>query len=35
LAYVSGQLVPVVGVALGASLNFRIIDEMAESAYWV
>lgn len=29
-----GQFVPVAGVALGAGLNFRAVDEIAESAYW-
>lgn len=29
-----GQLVPVVGIGVGALMNFRLIDNVAEAAYW-
>ena len=29
-----GQIVPVVGVAVGAGLNYWLVDQVAEAAYW-
>ena len=29
-----GQLVPVVGIGISAALNYRMIDQVADSAYW-
>jgi hypothetical protein len=29
-----GQLVPVAGMLLGAGMNYRLVDEIAETAYW-
>ena len=29
-----GQLVPVIGIGVGAVMNFRLIDNVAEAAYW-
>lgn len=29
-----GQLVPVVGIALGAGMNYRLVDEVADTAHW-
>lgn len=30
-----GQFVPVAGVAIGAGLNFKLLDDIADEAYWV
>lgn len=29
-----GQLVPVVGIVVGAGLNYRIVDQVTDAAYW-
>jgi hypothetical protein len=29
-----GQLVPIAGVAIGAALNWKMVDDVAEAAYW-
>lgn len=29
-----GQFVPVAGVAIGAGMNFKMVDDVADSAYW-
>jgi hypothetical protein len=29
-----GQLVPVAGIAVGAGLNYRILDQISDAAYW-
>jgi hypothetical protein len=29
-----GQLVPVVGVGIGAALNWKMVTEIADAAYW-
>ena len=29
-----GQLVPVAGVAVGAGLNYKLLDDVMDAAYW-